>query len=1035
VVLLGDKEGCEAGSLIYLKIRNKRLAKLGAQSQPPKQEDVETSMADVGASEISSSTPSVNPTAPQVPALATNIHISPAPTTTTPDMKSINGEGIRMFPARSGQVTPRKRDASESTSRPGSRTGDSIETFEDRTLGAVFRITLNEVQKKDSNGNSLYYLVNLQQELQDQGSEIRLTIDVLDQALLEAASNLGKTAPLDYLLACWKRVSRLYRGFKKPNAADPKCNIVKEARRLCMSYCIFAATMPEMFGLDTPSSNPLTPHLLCDPDNDRGVCTDFLMEANARFAEDDSLKDMFASAVEEMSRQLAMKSMSDDYRPYVMSLKHLVRFPNIANAIVDSSMFCDESTTAADLSKDTLLGPYFEISPLQGDVTKQYFSSPKTRNRNYIADSQRALRMTLKTHQDDLLEIINQLIRTSKPAREKVLDWFALSVNTNHKRRALQVDSATVSTDGFMINVTNILDRLCSPFMDAAFTKVDRIDANYLKRQPRVDMKDETKLNANQSTSDQFYGQSVEGESNFISEVFFLCVAAHHYGTEAANSSLEQLEKELKRMEKQIDKFELERHKYVSNPILLAQFENALKKYKDRIDTGLSYKYSVQGVLLDDVSQASSMQFMRYVIVWLLRTLSPTHNFPQVPIKLPLPEPDSEVFRNLPEYFLDDIISNFKFIMWNMPQVIISTQAEELVILCITLLRNSEYVKNPYLKAGLVSILFRGTWPRPNGLSGVLVALLQSMTFANEHLLHSLMKFYIEAEFTGTHTQFFDKFNIRYEIFQIIKTIWPNRVYPEQLSKEAKLNREFFVRFVNLLLNDVTFVLDESFTAFLSIHDLTKELAQYGNTMDQTQKQEKEELLAAAQSRAKSYMQLTNETMSMLILFTEALPDSFTVPEIVQRLADMLDYNLDAMVGPKSANLKVDNLQEYHFEPRTLLAEIVEVYINLAHKDSFILAVARDGRSYKPANFEKSNTILKKYRLKSPDKIQKWEALQKKFKAAKEADEAEEEDLGEIPDEFLGIPSLHHIGGPLTVILICCRSTRLYSNGRSRHPS
>jgi ubiquitin conjugation factor E4 B len=930
----------------------------------------------------------------------------PAAAASPMGIKPTNGEEprIRISQPGTGQITPRKREASDS-SRSTSRTGESVEVFEDKTLSAVFRITLNEDQKKDSNGNTLQYVPNVHQELQDQGGDVRLSIEVLEQALLEAASNLGKTTPLDYLLGCWKRVSRLYRGLKKSNSQDQIYKIVQEARRLCMSYSIFAVTMPEMFGLDTPSSNPLTPHLLCDPDDDRGVCTDFLTEANNRFAEDDSLKGMFTSAVEEMSRQLATRSMSGDYRPYVMSLKHLVRYSNIANAIVDSAMFCDPSTTAENLKFATLLGPYFEISPLQADVTKQYFSSPKTRDRRYILDSQRALRMTLKTHQDDLLEIINSLLRTSKRAREKVLDWFALSVNKNHKRRQLQVDQATVSSDGFMVNVTNILDKLCSPFMDAAFTKVNKIDVDYLKRNPRVDMKDETKLNADQAASDEFYGQTAEGESNFISEVFFLCMSAHHYGTEAANSNMEQLAKELKHMEKQIDKFELERHKYVTNPAMLRTFENALKKYKDRIDDGLSYQYSIEGVLLDDASQALSMQFMRYVIVWLLRILSPDHSFPTTPIKLPLPEPHSDAFIYLPEYFLDGLISNFKFIMYQMPAVITATQAEELVILCITLLRNSEYIKNPYLKAGLVSILFRGTWPRPNGSRGVLVELLQSLSFANEHLLHSLMKFYIEVEFTGTHTQFFDKFNIRYEIFQVIKNIWPNQIYPTQLSREAKLNREFFVRFVNLLLNDVTFVLDESFTAFLSIHELTKELALYGNTMEAAQKQEKEELLSAAQGRAKSYMQLTNETMSMLILFTESLADSFTVPEIVQRLADMLDYNLDAMVGPKSANLKVDNLHEYHFEPRTLLGEIVQVYMNLADKESFIVAVARDGRSYKPANFKKSNTILRKYGLlMSPEKILKWEALQEKFAAAKAADDEAEEDLGEIPDEFLGMP-------------------------------
>ena len=43
-----------------------------------------------------------------------------------------------------------------------------------------------------------------------------------------------------------------------------------------------------------------------------------------------------------------------------------------------------------------------------------------------------------------------------------------------------------------------------------------------------------------------------------------------------------------------------------------------------------------------------------------------------------------------------------------------------------------------------------------------------------DHMLHSLMKFFIEAEFMGGHGQFFDKFNVRFEIFQIIKCIWPN---------------------------------------------------------------------------------------------------------------------------------------------------------------------------------------------------------------------------------------------------------------------
>ena len=101
-----------------------------------------------------------------------------------------------------------------------------------------------------------------------------------------------------------------------------------------------------------------------------------------------------------------------------------------------------------------------------------YFSSPKTRSKSHIATSQSALRLTLQTHQSDLLDIVNHIVRASKASRETILDWFALTVNANHKRRSLQVDQERVSSDAFMINVTVCLDQLCEPFMDATFSKV-----------------------------------------------------------------------------------------------------------------------------------------------------------------------------------------------------------------------------------------------------------------------------------------------------------------------------------------------------------------------------------------------------------------------------------------------------------------------------------------------------------------------------------------------------------------------------------
>ena len=117
-------------------------------------------------------------------------------------------------------------------------------------MGNLFRITLSEEHQHDTHGNHLQFLGGTRLDLEDSGQPVRMTVGMLDQALLEAASNLKKgNAPLEFLLGCWKRVSKQYKALKKAGEEDPKFVVAKEARRLCMSYCIFAITMPDMFGL------------------------------------------------------------------------------------------------------------------------------------------------------------------------------------------------------------------------------------------------------------------------------------------------------------------------------------------------------------------------------------------------------------------------------------------------------------------------------------------------------------------------------------------------------------------------------------------------------------------------------------------------------------------------------------------------------------------------------------------------------------------------------------------------------------------
>jgi ubiquitin conjugation factor E4 B len=113
-------------------------------------------------------------------------------------------------------------------------------------LSTIFRFTVDPTRKTDGQGNKLILLRNLSADLADEGAPLKLTVGRLEEAILEAATSVPYNRPLfDYLLPCWKRLVRTLKAFRGP--APEKEALLREARRLCFSNCIFALTVPELF--------------------------------------------------------------------------------------------------------------------------------------------------------------------------------------------------------------------------------------------------------------------------------------------------------------------------------------------------------------------------------------------------------------------------------------------------------------------------------------------------------------------------------------------------------------------------------------------------------------------------------------------------------------------------------------------------------------------------------------------------------------------------------------------------------------------
>jgi ubiquitin conjugation factor E4 B len=105
-------------------------------------------------------------------------------------------------------------------------------------------------------------------------------------------------------------------------------------------------------------------------------------------------------------------------------------------------------------------------------------------------------------------------------------------------------------------------------------------------------------------------------------------------------------------------------------------------------------------------------------------------------------------------------------------------EVSDFVTMMVTFLACPRYVKNPYLRATFTKLL-RYLVPRSEAneakashASERLAAVLHTHKLAQAHLAPALMQFFVDIEFTGSHTGAYDKYEYRHEMTQILEYFW-----------------------------------------------------------------------------------------------------------------------------------------------------------------------------------------------------------------------------------------------------------------------
>ncbi|KAL6933208.1 hypothetical protein ACO0R3_002308 [Hanseniaspora guilliermondii] len=668
------------------------------------------------------------------------------------------------------------------------------------------------------------------------------------------------------------------------------------------------------------------------------------------------------------------------------------------------------------------------------------------RNDRFLYDEVKDLKQIIKTNQASItnmqFSIIDKIIRHGKETRQKILKWFACLLNYNGLRTSEHndPDSLACSSDSLMVNISLIFMKFAGHFIDSKF---DKIDAFYVlhKHAIALNLEEETKMNAENTEWNehcQQYSQNIY-EPNFMTECFFLCSGYMYYGVGGAiiRDSLE--ERKCNAIKDAIEKMNEALEKQKSNIFAKKFIEEKKQKIQADYKISKSKRMGFETFVLNQDISSEILTYISGTCKFLLRSLDPNHQYPACLIKSPLiDERDPEFkekyddlvylrskapvpFKYFPVTILEGILKYCNI----MVRFVYSPMREHSMIqpfldLATVLLRNNELLSNPHIKSDLITVMAicsaeqksnstpnTNDWFMDENKPGFMIDEIIGNKMACDSLLYGLLDFYIRVEKTGGSNEFYDKFNSRYYISMILEQLYKIPSFKKQLIHIALSDehRKFFTTLIARMLNDLTFLLDESFAGLTEVHNCYLELQKRIRGEPATTEESMEDLrsrLNKAASRAESCIGLSNLSMSLFRILTRDIPQCFTIPELVDRLASMLNYNLNMLVGPQCKNLIVKNPEKYKFDPKTLLKDLCSIYINLSNEQSFIIAAAKDERSFDPNLFEQAiRNLHNRLRLIDEDFAENIRHFVHNVREEKLIFEQLDVDMSDCPDEFL----------------------------------
>mmetsp|Transcript_36110 Transcript_36110/g.93925 ORF Transcript_36110/g.93925 Transcript_36110/m.93925 type:complete len:527 (-) Transcript_36110:2849-4429(-) len=355
-------------------------------------------------------------------------------------------------------------------------------------------------------------------------------ISLLGDKILFNRLIAGVGIPSQFLVACHERC------MKTPTEKE---NVKMECKRLCFSYLTTALTVPDLFPTQSnqPASLAYFATSQCSERASQYFQNTFLPEYVKYLLESQTPLDEIKAIVTPYFTEIRFVPSSDhflDKSSSTSSLARIILKKGVFNAlslselfIVDGILSASEVTelektdrmfqaqrmasilagrgpveiraTGSYVEKKTPIGILFSFSCLPAEPGFLQSAFPSLDDKIAVHNTVKELRHLRSSHIDSIMALLTQGdgtqgILKDPSTRRSFLDWIAYVLSLNSARGKLSYavqGSHEDCSDGFALNLCDLLLRLCEPFFTLDAGKISKIDATYFFSKHRLHVRDD----------------------------------------------------------------------------------------------------------------------------------------------------------------------------------------------------------------------------------------------------------------------------------------------------------------------------------------------------------------------------------------------------------------------------------------------------------------------------------------------------------------------------------------------------------------